>query len=549
MRDDAHEGSTFVRHEPCPNPKCGSSDAFGLYTDGHGFCFACRHYEPALDAPKRTMTNSKKSTKAVDFLQGEYRPLPIRKLTEETCKFWGYTVGENKDGKTVQIANYRGPDGGEIVAQKLRFANKDFTVIGSIKDAGLYGQWLWRDSGRKVVVTEGEIDAMSVSQIQHHKWPVVSVPNGAQGAKKAVQRALEWLEGFEEVVFMFDDDAPGREAAKECAAVLTPGKAKIATIRGFKDANEALQAGKGELVVEAMWGAKSFRPDGIVAGDETLALALQPVPAEDASLPWPKLNSFIRGLRRRELVTLTAGTGIGKSTVAREIAAHLLSEKQRVGYVALEESVQRTVVGFCSIALDRPLHLDRTGLTDDEITKAWKRVCGGGNLFLYDHFGSVEGDNLMAKMRYLAHGCGCHWLFLDHVSIVVSGLEIVDERKAIDVLMTQLRSLVEETGVGLVVISHLKRVEGSKGHEDGVQVSLSHLRGSQAIAQLSDRVIALERDQQKDDSTLLVRMLKDRRIGKTGVAGHLRYVEETARLIESDPPFSDEEGGKPNGDF
>jgi twinkle protein len=474
---------------------------------------------------------------------GEYRDLTKRGISSATCEKWGYHLAEF-NGKAVQVANYRDPDTHQLVAQKVRFANKDFTTRGDFKQAPLYGQWLWRDGGKMIVITEGEIDALTVSQLQNNKWPVVSLQSGAQAAKKSIQNALDWLEKFETVVLMFDDDEPGQKAAKACAPLFTPGKCKVARIPGFKDANEALVAGKGALVIDAMWGAKVHRPDGIVAGADTLALALEVVPNADAPYPWPAVNEFIKGLRKRELVTITAGTGIGKSTVCREIAASLLKSGERVGYVALEESVQRTVTGFVGIELNTPLHLDRGGITDAQITEAWQSMCGDGNLFLYDHFGSVESDNLVNKVRYLTHGCGCEWIVIDHISIAISGLEIVDERKGIDVMMTRLRSLVEETGVGLLLVSHLKRVEGNRGHEDGVQVSLGHLRGSQAIAQLSDMVIALERNQQGDDgdgNIATVRVLKNRRSGRTGIAGYLEYVISTGRLIESSAsnPFTD----------
>ena len=49
------------------------------------------------------------------------------------------------------------------------------------------------------------------------------------------------------------------------------------------------------------------------------------------------------------------------------------------------------------------------------------------------------------------------------------------------------------TGIGLILVSHLRRPEGNKGYEDGIQTSLNSLRGSHAISQLSDSVIALER--------------------------------------------------------
>ena len=98
---------------------------------------------------------------------------------------------------------------------------------------GFYGQWLWPNKGKMVVVTEGEIDAMTVSMLQDDKWPTVSPPNGVQSAPKVFKEQLDWLCGFDTVVIMFDMDEPGQKAAKECAELLPPGKAKI-TIRAFR---------------------------------------------------------------------------------------------------------------------------------------------------------------------------------------------------------------------------------------------------------------------------------------------------------------------------
>lgn len=130
---------------------------------------------------------------------------------------------------------------------------------------------------------------------------------------------------------------------------------------------------------------------------------------------------------------------------------------------------------------------------------------------------------------------GCKYIFLDHISIVVSGMsndEEGGERKAIDMLMTNLRSLVEETNVTMFVISHLKRPE-KKGHEEGGQISLSQLRGSGGIAQLSDMVIGLERDQQGETPNVLtLRVLKNRFSGETGISGQLYYNTETGRLSD-----------------
>jgi len=102
--------------------------------------------------------------------------------------------------------------------------------------------------------------------------------------------------------------------------------------------------------------------------------------------------------------------------------------------------------------------------------------------------------------------------------------------------MHNFRTLVEETGVGLILVSHLRRIDGNRGHENGIEVNLSHMRGSQSIAQLSDSVISLERNQQAEDpieaSTTRVRVLKSRYTGDTGIATHLFYDKDTGRLSE-----------------
>lgn len=488
---------------------------------------------------------------AKDMLpQGEFAALSARRLTEETCRKWGYTKSTFSE-RPVQIATYR-DERGQPVAQKVRFPDKTFTTRGDFKSVGLYGQWLWRDKGKMIVVTEGEIDAMTVSQLQEHKWPVVSIPSGAQGAAKAVAKSLEWLLGFETVVIMFDNDEPGNAAALECAELLPPGRVKIATLP-LKDPNECLVKGQGAAVIKAMWEAKAFRPDGIVNGADLWDV----VKAEDSLFsqpyPWLSLQAMTRGMREGELIMFTSGSGMGKSAAVREVAHHLMLLGQTVGMIMLEETVKRTALGMMGISANHPLHIDREGVSEESFKAAFDQTLGSGRLFLYDHFGSTGKENLLARIRYLAKGCGCRFIVLDHLSIVVSGAEDGDERRMIDNLMTDLKTLAMECGVTLIVISHLKRPGGDKGHEEGAQTSLSQLRGSHAIAQLSDFVIGLERDQQGDNPNVTtIRILKNRFTGETGLAGYLAYDRTTGRLSECEEPKSDDNpstAGDDNNDF
>lgn len=469
--------------------------------------------------------------------QISYDPISSRSLFEETCRHFKYGISQY-GGEVCQVATYF-DDSGAPVRQKLRFKDKKFKVLGDTSTTPIYGKHLARDGGKMIVVTEGEIDALSVTQAQSLKWPAVSVPNGAQGAAKAFKENLEWFDKFEKVVLMFDMDDPGRAAAQECAQLLKPGRAFIASLP-LKDASDMLQANRKAELVDAIWSAREFRPDGIVnAADIWDDFIVE----DEMGIPYPfeVLNEKTLGLRKGELVTFTAGSGIGKSSACREIAYHLIKKGYKVGYIALEESIKRTVQGIVGLALNKPLHKGNCEIPESQLRVAFDEVTGSDRLFLYDHFGSINSDNLLAKIRYMAQGLDVDFVFLDHLSIVVSGdTEIDDERRAIDVTMTKLRSLVEETGIGMVLVSHLKRPPGI-GHEEGAKTSLAQLRGSAAIAQLSDIVLGLERNQQdpEDADRTTIRVLKNRFTGETGESSILGYDRETGRLSEilSDCPF------------
>lgn len=296
-----------------------------------------------------------------------------------------------------------------------------------------------------------------------------------------------------------------------------------------------LKAGRSKELVDAVWQAKSFRPDGIIDA----ATMFDDVMAEDdtASIPYPwnGLNDKLHGIRRGELVVFTAGTGVGKSSVIREIAYDLLRQGETVGMIMLEENIKRTALGMMGLHVNKPIHISREGVTPEQMKDAFDATCGTGRLFLYDHWGSTEADNLISKVQYLAQGCGCTHLILDHISIAVSALE-GDQRLIIDKMMTQLRSVVEATGVALFVISHLKRPEG-KAHEEGGNTSLAQLRGSASLGQLADQVIGFERNQQSEEEAnmMSVRVLKNRFSGDTGLCETLHYSKDTGRLQSIDP--------------
>jgi twinkle protein len=481
--------------------------------------------------------------KQVDFVGGDARALPKRGISEETCTKWGYLVGE-LNGKPVQVANYRDQDG-HLCGQKVRFADKTFTIVGDLKPAGLYGQHLWRDGGKLVVVTEGEIDALTVSQMQGNKWPVVSLPNGAQAAKKALARSLEWLEKFDAVVLMFDDDEPGRKAIEECAPLFTPGRCKVARIPGFKDANEALQAGKGGLVIDAMWGAKTYRPDGVIDAIELIERASTPIPIGDP-WPFPAMTRWTHGRRPGELYALGAGTGVGKTDVFTQLIAHDITVlEQPCGVLYLEQPPVETLRRIAGKLVGKRLHVPGEA-TQAEMREAVTRVGKTNRLFLFDHFGASDFDLILQRIRYMVVSLGCTRIFLDHLTALVAQEE--DERKALDSIMAKLAGQAQELGHMLHFISHLATPEG-KPHEEGGRVMIRHFRGARSIGFWSHFMFGLERNQQADDvnerSVTTLRCLKDRNTGAgTGQTLELKYDHDTGLLCEAAAvcPFENEEG-------
>ena len=285
-----------------------------------------------------------------------------------------------------------------------------------------------------------------------------------------------------------------------------------------------------------VYQAKEYEPDGIVNGNTLLTPVLEDPKVDSIDYSFPCLNENILGARKGEMVVWCAGTGSGKSTaIGEQIYKFCVEQGQKVCVFNLEENNLRSARRYVGIHLNHPIHIDRGNLTDEQITKAFNETLGTGRLYLYDHFGSIDPTVLLNRIRYCVTSLGCDWVFLDHISILVSGMDQnQDERRAIDSTMTKLRSLVEETGCGMHVVSHLKRPTGDRGFEDGHKINVNSLRGSGSIGQLADIVLGLERDQQDGSSECKLRVMKNRFTGWLGVAGTVKYYEKTGRMLELD---------------
>lgn len=529
-----------------PCPKCPSSDALTIYPKGDGFCFSCKTYFHADQLNDRA-SELLYDTESDDLPEpiassGDTPDVPSRGLQAASLAYYGVRVGHNEVNGEIETLHFPVYREGERTGYKIKYlSTKKFTAQGSIKSPDFFGAKEAGQGGKLLIITEGEEDCMSAYQLLRQagkQYKVVSLPLGAN--LSSVKKNLEWLETFETIVLNLDNDDIGKACAKDIAEILTPGKVKIMSLP-VKDANEFLQTGgKGVEYLKLIWNAKPYRPDGIINLADSWDLMWADSAQTSIPYPWAGLNDKLYGQREREIVTWTAGTGIGKSAVVRELEHWLLSKTDdNVGILALEESVGRTAWGLVSVEANLPLSIreERHGVSQEDVKLWYDKTVGTGRVHVFDHWGSATEESLLNRVRYMIRGLECKWIILDHLSIVVSAMDDMgDERRAIDSIMTKLRKMMEETGASMHLVSHLRRIDGNRGHEQGVEVSLSHLRGSQAIAQLSDAVIAMERNQQADDereaNLTRLRVLKNRYAGLTGLATNLAYDRATGRLNE-----------------
>jgi len=471
-----------------------------------------------------------------DLITGETRGLRARKITDATCKHFGYQCNDNFKGKPVQIAPYYDADG-QLVAQKVRFPDKTFMVTGSMDDALPFGAHCWPKTGKMITVTEGEVDALSLSQVQGNQWPVVSIGCGAgPQIKKYFAKHKEYFNGFERVNLMFDMDEPGRAASKIAAEVLG-ARARIAELP-LKDANEMLKAERAKELISAMWGAKEYRPEGIVDMAD-LKDAVMARPAHGLSWPFEKLTEMTFGIRIGELYALGAGTGIGKTDFFAQCIKHMAVEhKVPVGVFSLEQATTETATRIAGKLAKKTFHIPDSGWTEEDFDAAWATLMQSGKVFLYDSFGNNDWEIVKEKMEYLHHAHGVQYFFLDHLTALAAWQD--DERKALEVIMSEMAMLSKKLPCTILFISHLATPEG-KSHEEGGRVTIRHFKGSRSIGYWSHYMFALERDQQAATEatrqTTVFRVLKDRYTGRsTGELFYIGYDYDTGMLYETDAP-------------
>jgi twinkle protein len=563
MHDDREGGAAVSTHVvsmgPCP--KCGSPDNLKTYADGHQHCFSagCGYHVQASGEEKgTTQSETFKATRMDLFDAYGADQSPRRGISTRTLQRYGVFTTKSKGAEIIVYPEYA--EGGLIAAQKLRRPDKTFPWVyagdmpkdpqghPAVSRCWLWGRNVYGDNfDKRIVITEGEEDAMSVAEVTDFKFPAVSIVNGAAAAKASLQANYLWLDRFEEIILWFDDDEAGRQAVAECAPLFAVGKVRIAKALGFKDANAALQAKKPSAIEAAVWGASLWRPAGIVNASANPDDVTAPKDEATAGFhwPWPFLEKMVGPMRPGQVVYHVAGTGIGKSSVVAEVAHNVLQQGGKIAWMGFEDTRRETKMRFLSIQVDE--RLDLNPRPDPEMVKLHEEVFGPGRVELFDpESAEWTMEAIIRYVRYCAKALECQFIVLDPLSFIAAGIDLeADTVKALDRASQEIARAAKELGVHIQVAHHLRRTMGIP-HEEGAPTSINELRGSGSIANFAGIVLGWERNQQAEGLATLLqqcRVLKNRRVGPTGVAGVLEWNPISGRYKVSNKAFP--EPGKP----
>lgn len=559
-------------HLPCP--KCSSTDAYSIDpSTGWGKCFSCEVRIPPSKAEKtsdssvdtsvdRDFGEQRLSNKEITPVTKVFHAVEARGITKAAVQKYGIDV--DLSGGDVE-ARYPYYKDGVHVDNKVR-GLRDILVDGVEKkkktfwwekggetSPELFGQHLFPPgSAKQITLVEGEYDAPSAWLLLGSRYPVVS-PTSAGTAIRDVKNNYEYLNSFEQIVVCMDKDEakmrpdgakfyPGQAAAKKIAELFAPGKCRVMTLAEAKDPNDYLTGGKGEAFRKEWWDAPAYMPDGLKIGSGMWDEIINRPKHFQVDYPFSGLNRLTYGCRLSEMVVVTAETGIGKTSILKEVEYSLLMNKELqekkygVGFIHLEEPNYDTALGLLSIHNNKPYHLPDTERTVDELRTAYDVVLNNGRVVIWDHFGSNTVDAVLDKIRHMA-ALGCKYIVLDHLSIVVSD-QSGDERKQLDEIATKSKTLCMQLNIALIVVIHQNR-QGT-------------IRGTAGVEQLANIVIKLYREHTDLDewrrNVTKVMVEKNRFSGRTGPACWLWYNGNTGRLEELSQELVEryEEGGSAN---
>ena len=171
-----------------------------------------------------------------------------------------------------------------------------------------------------------------------------------------------------------------------------------------------LKRGLGNEFLAHLKDTDSYTPSGIHNGADNFDRLWDEQNIKSLAFPFPDLQEKTLGTRGREIITWAAGTGVGKSSILRELQHYYIKNTDlNIGIIALEESVDRTRRGILAVEANLPLHLNEvfSKYPKEKVREHFANTLGTGRVYLYDHFGSMNTDDLLSRVRFMVQGLDC----------------------------------------------------------------------------------------------------------------------------------------------
>jgi len=348
-----------------------------------------------------------------------------------------------------------------------------------------YTLWGWWTVGnnRSVIITEGEIDAMSVASLDC-EIPVLSMPSGSTN--------LDWIENdfhalqcLERIYILTDMDAPGEEAAKNIAKRLGQSRCfRIPVPYGYKDANEAICSGDERVFTWPEWmaGCFSFDPPTLQSASafRTQARELHNRDIkEDNDFLFPDIPfSFRPG----ETTIFTGYPGHGKSEFLYQVHLHEIKCNRKTCIASLEIGPAEMLNNLaCQFYRRPPSQEELDGFIDWVDGRLW---------FYCAKNESVKGSDLMEDLKYSVKRFGCERLVIDSLHFIVEK----EDYQGQDLFVRNLCLFTFNMQVHTSLVAHAKVKKG-----ENFIPGMGDVEGSGGIVKPIDNGITVWRNVDKED--------------------------------------------------
>ncbi|MDE2929103.1 MAG: replicative DNA helicase [Acidobacteriota bacterium] len=268
-----------------------------------------------------------------------------------------------------------------------------------------------------------------------------------------------------------------------------------------------------------------------------------------------QLDGMLSGLQNSDLIIIAARPGLGKTSLALNIAQYVAVKKQKVaGVFSLEMTSQQLALRLLCSEARVDSHKMRSGFLSK---REWTDLAGAvsrlseARLFIDDTPG-ISLLEMRSKARRLASEQGLDLLIVDYLQLMsgeLSGRRRHENRQQeISTISRSLKALAKELSVPLIAISQLSRApEQRRGNH---RPQLSDLRESGSIEQDADVVMFIYResyykkdeDLDEDDRYTEIIVGKQRN-GPTGTV-KLVFLEKFTRFYTPETALS---GSEPAG--